>query len=123
MKLKFALLLAFPLLLSTASAAQPASAPATPATSTSVFVVAPEDLPKPGSAVAIDTPQMPEPEPAKASRPVTAKDVWGGPVPLSGILWILVASMPALASSYFAYQLYLFIQRRRRRLSTRHADT
>ncbi|MFZ6655060.1 hypothetical protein [Undibacterium sp. TJN19] len=80
-----------------------------------VFVVAPEDLSKQGG-VQIDTPRMAAPP--KSSKPDIPIQVWSGPVPLSGGLFVLVASMPVVASLYFAYQLMLFIRTRRRRLST-----
>jgi len=122
MNFKFALILALQLLSIPAFADTPSKTgqAATSQNSQSVFVVEPEDLPKQNSGVVIDTPRMPEPEHKKPIREVTAADVWSGPVPLSGGLWVLVASMPVLASLYFAYQLFLFIQARRRRLSARH---
>jgi len=124
MKLKSALVLAMQLFSVSVFAADAPSAPASPSASPtvsqSVFVVAPEDLPKQATGVVIDTPKMPEPEKKKESPPITAAQVWSGPVPLSGGLFFLVASMPVLASLYFAYQLYLFIVARRRRLAVRH---
>lgn len=126
MKLKFSLLLAISLIsgtcsaLATPAAGKPAaSQPNTP--SQSVFVVAPEDLPQAASGVRIDVPTM-EPEKVRPPIPVTAAQVWSGPVPLSGALFVLVASMPVLASLYFAYQLFLFIRARKRRLSIRHGN-
>ncbi|MBC3877589.1 hypothetical protein H8K38_07205 [Undibacterium sp. FT79W] len=129
MKLKCALVLAMQLFSVTVFAADttpsappaPTSQSVAPSVSQSVFVVAPEDLPKQTTGVVIDTPKMPEPEKKKESAPITAAQVWSGPVPLSGGLFFLVASMPVLASLYFAYQLYLFIVARRRRLSIRHS--
>lgn len=123
MKLKFALILALPLLTAlpgvsvfaaeTGKAAPPAQASQG---TQAVFVVAPEDLPKQNSGVQIDAPkQKAIPKSNKADAPIL---VWSGPVPLAGGLWILVASMPVLASLYFAYQLLMFIKARRRRLST-----
>ena len=131
MKLKCALVLAMQLFSVSVFATDTApSAPAAPTSPTSqsvapsvsqsVFVVAPEDLPKQTTGVVIDTPKMPAPEKKKESAPITAAQVWSGPVPLSGGLFFLVASMPVLASLYFAYQLYLFIVARRRRLAVRH---
>lgn len=122
MKLKFALIFALQVFSAFAvagSPSQPGKPPAEPS-SQAVFVVEPEDASKQNTGVVIDTPKMPEPEHKKPLREVTAADVWSGPVPLSGGLWVLVASMPVLASLYFAYQLFLFIRARRRRLSTRH---
>jgi len=129
MKLKCALILAMQLFSVTAFAADttpsappaPTSQSVAPSVSQSVFVVAPEDLPKQTTGIVIDTPKMPEQEKKKESAPITAAQVWSGPVPLSGGLFFLVASMPVLASLYFAYQLYLFIVARRRRLSIRHS--
>ncbi|MBC3809892.1 hypothetical protein [Undibacterium aquatile] len=132
MKLKCTLVLAMQLFSVTVFAADttpsappaptsPTSQSVAPSVSQSVFVVAPEDLPKQTTGVVIDTPKMPEPEKKKESAPITAAQVWSGPVPLSGGLFFLVASMPVLASLYFAYQLYLFIVARRRRLSIRHS--
>ena len=122
MKFKCVLVLAMQLFSVSVFAADAApAAPASPSGSQSVFVVAPEDLPKQTTGVVIDTPKMPEPEKKKESPPITAAQVWSGPVPLSGGLFFLVASMPVLASLYFAYQLYLFIVARRRRLSIRHS--
>ena len=122
MKLKSALVLAMQLFSVSVFAADAPSTPASPSASVSqsVFVVAPEDLPKQPAGVVIDTPKMPEPEKKKESPRITAAQVWSGPVPLSGGLFFLVASMPVLASLYFAYQLYLFIVARRRRLAVRH---
>lgn len=125
MKLKPALILA--LQLSFAMPAIPVfaadtgntSAPVAPAQgSQAVFVVAPEDLPKQNSGIQIDTPK--QSAPPKSNKPDMPIRVWSGPVPLAGGLWVLVASMPVLASLYFAYQLFLFIRARRRRLSTDH---
>lgn len=117
MKLKFVLILAVSLLGTAVFAGPPASSPSVaPApASQAVFVVAPADLP-PASAVGvqIDTPKL-APPPAATGK--AAIQVWSGPVPLAGGLWLLVASMPVLAILYFAYQLWLFIQARRRRLS------
>lgn len=129
MKLKCALVLAMQLFSVSVFAADttpsappaPTSPSVAPSVSQSVFVVAPEDLPKQTTGVVIDTPKMPEPEKKKESAPITAAQVWSGPVPLSGGLFFLVASMPVLASLYFAHQLYLFIVARRRRLSIRHS--
>ncbi|MFZ6871497.1 hypothetical protein ACO0LF_05440 [Undibacterium sp. Di27W] len=91
--------------------------PANPALgSQAVFVVAPEELPKQNAGVQIDTPKQLASQ--KSTKPDVAIQVWSGPVPLAGGLWILVASMPVLASLYFAYQLLLFIKARRRRFST-----
>lgn len=118
MKLKCALILAMQLFSVSSFAAD--AVPSVP-TSQSVFVVAPEDLPKQNAGVVIDTPKMPEPEKKKESAPITAAQVWSGPVPLSGGLFFLVASMPVLASLYFAYQLYLFVVARRHRLTIRHS--
>ena len=123
MKLKYVLILALQML--TALPASPvfaavagnASAPAKAAPGMqAVFVVAPEDLPKQNSGVQIDTPKQAVTE--KSNKPDIAIQVWSGPGPLAGGLWILVASMPVLASLYFAYQLFMFIKARRRRLST-----
>ncbi|MBC3869367.1 hypothetical protein [Undibacterium oligocarboniphilum] len=126
MKLKFSLLLAISLIssicfaLETRTAGKPAgSPPDTP--SQSVFVVGAEDLPQAASGVRIDVPTM-EQEKVRPSIPVTAAQVWSGPVPLSGVLFVLVASMPVLASLYFAYQLFLFIRARKRRLSVHHRN-
>ncbi|BBB69793.1 hypothetical protein UNDYM_5540 [Undibacterium sp. YM2] len=123
MKLKYVLIMALQMLtalpaspvLAAATGNTPAPASAKPGTQ-AVFVVAPEDLPKQNSGVQIDTPKQTAPE--KSNKPEVAIQVWSGPVPLAGGLWILVASMPVLASLYFAYQLLLFIKARRRRLST-----
>ena len=118
MKLKFVLLLLLlPLLSNLASAAPPAPAPAAAAMA-EVFVVTPEDSAKPASGVVINTPKMPmEKKIAHDNGPIR---IWSGPVPLSGVMFFTVASMPVLASLYFAFQLFLFIQARRRRLSTHH---
>lgn len=126
MKLKFALILALPLLtaspgLSVFAAEAGKVAPPVQASQPSqgtqaVFVVAPEDLPKQNNGVQIDAPK--QQAIAKSNKPDVPIQVWSGPVPLAGGLWILVASMPVLASLYFAYQLLLFIKARRRRLST-----
>ncbi|MBC3916501.1 hypothetical protein H8L32_03295 [Undibacterium sp. CY18W] len=123
MKLKFALILALPLLTALpgvsvfAAEAGKAAPPAKANQGTqAVFVVAPEDLPKQNSGVQIDAPK--QKAIAKSNKPDVAIQVWSGPVPLAGGLWILVASMPVLASLYFAYQLLMFIKARRRRLST-----
>jgi len=123
MKLKYVLILALQMLtalpaspvFAAAPDNTPAPAGAKPGTQ-AVFVVAPEDLPKQNSGVQIDTPKQAAAE--KSNKPEVAIQVWSGPVPLAGGLWILVASMPVLASLYFAYQLLLFIKARRRRLST-----
>ncbi|MFZ6771605.1 hypothetical protein ACO0LB_02700 [Undibacterium sp. SXout7W] len=138
MKSKFALMLAVPMLTLSSSAVIATSA-ATPdmngssvrvtsAASTeqatpSFFVVTPDESPKQTQGVQIDTPKMTVPEKTASNKNGKADvpiQVWSGPVPLAGGLWILVASMPVLASLYFAYQLLLFIQARRRRLSIRH---
>ncbi|MFZ6770131.1 hypothetical protein ACO0LM_24020 [Undibacterium sp. Di26W] len=132
MKLKFALILALPLLtalpgLSVFAAEAGKVAPPAPLAPSvqpaqpgkgmqAVFVVAPEDLPKQNSGVQIDAPKQKAVE--KSNKPDVPILVWSGPVPLAGGLWILVASMPVLASLYFAYQLLMFIKARRRRLST-----
>ncbi|MFZ6641105.1 hypothetical protein ACO0LL_15255 [Undibacterium sp. TC4M20W] len=123
MKLKYVLILALQMLTALpaspvfAAAAGNTSAPAKAAPGTqAVFVVAPEDLPKQNSGVQIDTPKQAATE--KSNKPDIPILVWSGPVPLAGGLWILVASMPVLASLYFAYQLLMFIKARRRRLST-----
>jgi len=126
MKLKFALILALPLLTALpgmsvfaaeAGKVAPIVQPVQPGKGTqAVFVVAPEDLPKQNSGVQIDArKQKALPKSDKPDVPIL---VWSGPVPLAGGLWILVASMPVLASLYFAYQLLMFIKARRRRLST-----
>ncbi|MFZ6735133.1 hypothetical protein ACO0LG_24650 [Undibacterium sp. Ji42W] len=123
MKLKYVLILALQMLtalpaspvLATATGNTPAPAKAAPSTQ-AVFVVAPEDLPKQNSGVQIDTPKQTAIQ--KSNKPDVPILVWSGPVPLAGGLWILVASMPVLASLYFAYQLLMFIKARRRRLST-----
>jgi len=138
MKSKFALILALPLLTLCSSAVVAAStaapdvtgnsAQATNAANTgqatpSFFVVTPDESPKQTQSVQIDTPKMTVPEKTASNKNGKADvpiQVWSGPVPLAGGLWILVASMPVLASLYFAYQLLLFIQARRRRLSIRH---
>jgi len=124
MKLKYVLILALHVLTvlpaSSVLAAASSSAVAAPAQgSQAVFVVAPQDLPKQNAGVQIDTPKQPAID--KSNKPEVAIQVWSGPVPLAGGLWILVASMPVLASLYFAYQLLMFIRARRRRLSTEHA--
>ncbi|MBI3727920.1 MAG: hypothetical protein HY254_06255 [Burkholderiales bacterium] len=123
MKLKYVLILALQMLTAFptspvfAAAANNTSAPAKAAPGTqAVFVVAPEDLPKQNSGVQIDAPKQIATE--KSNKPDVPIQVWSGPVPLAGGLWILVASMPVLASLYFAYQLFMFIKARRRRLST-----
>ncbi|MFZ6712826.1 hypothetical protein [Undibacterium sp. TC9W] len=123
MKLKYVLILALLMLTALpafpvfAAAAGNTSAPAKAAPGTqAVFVVAPEDLPKQNTGVQIDTPKQAASE--KSNKPDVPILVWSGPVPLAGGLWILVASMPVLASLYFAYQLLMFIKARRRRLST-----
>lgn len=122
MKSKFALILALPLLTLCPAPLLAAAPPARSGTSEaapSFFVVTPEESSKQTQGVHIDTPKMTVPE-KTASKPEVPIQVWSGPVPLAGGLWILVASMPVLASLYFAYQLLLFIQARRRRLSIRH---
>ncbi|MES2038016.1 MAG: hypothetical protein V4495_09270 [Pseudomonadota bacterium] len=126
MKLKYVLILALqmltalpasPVFAAAASNTSNTSAPAKAAPGTqAVFVVAPEDLPKQNSGIQIDTPKQAATE--KSNKPDVPILVWSGPVPLAGGLWILVASMPVLASLYFAYQLFMFIKARRRRLST-----
>ncbi|MEB0137830.1 MULTISPECIES: hypothetical protein [unclassified Undibacterium] len=117
MKLKFVLLL-LPLLSNLAGAATAAAAAPAVAATAEVFVVMPEDGAKPASGIVIDTPKMPmEKKIVHDSGPIR---VWSGPVPLSGVMFFIVASMPVLASLYFAFQLFLFIQARRRRLSTQH---
>ncbi|MCH8621530.1 hypothetical protein [Undibacterium sp. TS12] len=123
MKLKPALILALQLLCALPAtpvfAANAGNTAAKPGQgSQAVFVVAPEDLPKQNVGVQIDTPKQDRAE--KSNKPDVPIQVWSGPVPLAGGLWILVASMPVLASLYFAYQLLLFIRARRRRLSTEH---
>ncbi|MBI3286232.1 MAG: hypothetical protein HYZ65_15470 [Burkholderiales bacterium] len=122
MKFKFALMLALQLPASAPyAAAPPASGSAPQAAAQEVFVVAPADLPAQAQGVPIDTPKLTEPQ-ARAGKPVSAAQVWSGPVPLPLPLWILLASMPVIAIAYFAYQLLLFIQARRRRLSHTHSQ-
>ncbi|MFZ6741709.1 hypothetical protein ACO0LC_00605 [Undibacterium sp. JH2W] len=130
MKFKFSptriLSLVLPLLLATpvhtvfATVESKAATPSTTASpalgSQAVFVVAPEELPRQNAGVQIDTPKQLAQQ--KSTKPDVAIQVWSGPVPLAGGLWILVASMPVLASLYFAYQLLLFIKAKRRRFST-----
>jgi hypothetical protein len=73
MKLKCALVLAMQLFSVSVFAADttpsappaPTSQSVAPSVSQSVFVVAPEDLPKQTTGVVIDTPKMPEPEKKK----------------------------------------------------------
>ena len=117
MKIRAALFLSIQLAFVAAGAyaAPPAqsSPPASQAISP-VYVVAPNDQPAQG--VAIDTPKQ-APTVAAPSVPTKPIEVWSGPVPLAGGLWLLVASMPVLAILYFAYQLLLFIKARRRKLS------
>ncbi|MDP1978606.1 hypothetical protein [Undibacterium sp.] len=127
MKLKYALILALQMLTALpassvfAAASSNAAAPAAPAQgSQAVFVVAPQDLPKQNAGVQIDTPRQAAIE--KSDKPEVRIQIWSGPVPLAGGLWILVASMPVLASLYFAYQLFMFIKARRRRLSIKHGN-
>ena len=102
--------------LTAAAQSKPAQAPATQP----VFVVTQEDVP--ASAVKINVPTMPEAEPAKPVKEVTAKDVWSGPVGVHGIPLLLIMSMPVIASMYFAYQLFLFFRNRRRKLAIRHQE-
>lgn len=127
MKLKYVLILALQMLTALpassvfAAASSNAAVPAAPAQgSQAVFVVAPQDLPKQNAGVQIDTPRQAAIE--KSDKPEVRIQIWSGPVPLAGGLWILVASMPVLASLYFAYQLFMFIKARRRRLSIKHGN-
>ena len=84
----------------------------------SVIVVEPGDNTTKNQGVQIDLPKMPEEKKnPHANDPIRT---WSGDVPVTGLVYILIASMPVLASLYFAYQLYLFIQARRRRLTIRH---
>lgn len=121
MKLKFLLTLALPLLCTLALAqqpAQPAAASQPEQQSQAVFVVGPSDQPAAATGVHIDVPTMTAPVavPGKSDKPI---QVWGGPVPLAGVLWVLVASMPVFAILYFGYQIFLFFQGRRRKLIVR----
>ena len=84
----------------------------------SVIVVEPGDNTTKNQGVQIDLPKMPEEKKnPHANDPIRT---WSGDVPVTGLVYILIASMPVLASLYFAYQLYLFIQARLRRLTIRH---
>jgi len=120
MKLKFALILAWQLLAIPTFATDKPVAPKMPAAQSaqSVMLVAPSETTNQSTGVQIDLPKMP-PEKINphANDPIRT---WSGDVPVTGVVYILIASMPVLASLYFAYQLFLFIQARRRRLSIRH---
>lgn len=120
MKLKYFLLTL--LAASGISYASPAKTPApVNMTPSSVYVVSGDEAAASQAGVQIDTPQF-EPEHKKPVREVTAADVWSGPVPVHGIAWLLIASMPVLASLYFAYQILVFFRNRRQRLAVRHLD-
>ena len=119
MKLKFVLIAAIhsvcliqPVLAAPAAGQQPVSQ--------SVFVVNQDEAPASAAGVQIDTPSFSEPEHKKPTRELTVADVWSGPVPVHGIAWLLIASMPVLASLYFAYQIVVFFRNRRKRLTVRH---
>jgi len=128
MKIKLVLILALQLFVLPGFAADqsttrvpvnpPASAPTNSQPTQSVIVVSPGENAIKNEGVQIDLPKMPEEKKnPHANDPIRT---WSGDVPVKGVVYILIASMPVLASLYFAYQLFLFIQARRRRLSIRH---
>ncbi|MFZ6754940.1 hypothetical protein ACO0KY_16340 [Undibacterium sp. Dicai25W] len=120
MKIKLALILALQLIVFPTFAADQLPPPATINVQTTqpVIVVSPGDDATKSQGVQIDLPKMPEEKKnPHANDPIRT---WSGDVPVKGVIYILIASMPVLASLYFAYQLFLFIQARRRRLSIRH---
>ncbi|MFZ6848350.1 hypothetical protein [Undibacterium sp. RuRC25W] len=117
MKFKLALILALQVFTTTAFAEDKPATPA-PTTMQSVILVAPSETDNAASGVQIDLPKMPpEKRNPHANDPI---QTWSGDVPVTGIVFLLIASMPVLASLYFAYQLFLFIQARRRKLTIRH---
>ncbi len=120
MKTKLALILALQLVMPPCFAADQSTpqAPVNAQATQSVIVVSPADNATKNEGVQIDLPKMPEEKKnPHANDPILT---WSGDVPVTGVVYILIASMPVLASLYFAYQLFLFIQARRRRLSIRH---
>lgn len=91
------------------------SAPAKSSGSQAVFVLEGSASNAQTPMVAIDAPTLqPLPsEPKKSNKPI---EIWSSPVKVSGIPFLLIASMPVIVSFYFAYQIYLFFLNRRKRL-------
>lgn len=88
---------------------------AKPATSQSVYVLEAGASSAQTPMVQIDAPTL-EPlpsEPKKSDKPI---EVWSSPVKVSGLPFLLIASMPVIVSFYFIYQIYLFFLNRRKRL-------
>ncbi|MFZ6724792.1 hypothetical protein ACO0K2_04785 [Undibacterium sp. MH2W] len=113
MTLKLALILALQIFTPTVFAEEQPAPP-----TQSVILVSPSDAASSSAGVQIDLPKMPpEKQNPHANDPIRT---WSGDVPVTGVVFILIASMPVLASLYFAYQLFLFIQARRRKLTVRH---
>lgn len=119
MKIHTALFVFLQCMLCTAHAVDAPPASAASAISEPVYVIAPASVDKQERMIAIDTPKQEAVKPV-ASKPAKPIQVWSGPVPLAGGLWLLVASMPVIAIFYFVYQIFLYFKTRRKKLSGHH---
>lgn len=61
-------------------------------------------------------PVSPASKPATQDKPAKRISTWGADVPLKGIPFFLIASMPVIASLFLGYQMFLYIRARYRGL-------